>query len=170
MTRFHSVGLCFSALMVSLSTLGLTCVSPRSLAVNSRPPGGYAPVAASTDTIDSTDLDTGVVESESPVPIVEGEGGDFAYQIWQDAQVSDYYLFIWKNESAPLPEVVNTPITESLEEPIVSYNFDSAAEAVNFFTCRYAREQINACLMVMSSVSYDVPEACAFPWVACTEP
>ena len=124
--------------------------------------------------VDSTHLNLRGLESENPIPIVEGEGGNFAYQIWQNSLVSDYYLFIWDSESVPSQEAIrvmgHTIVPATTEEPLVAYNFESAAEAVDFFSCRYARERLESCVMVMSSVSYDVPETCAFPWVDCKEP
>ena len=96
-------------------------------------------------------------QSDSPIQITEGEGGTFVYQIWEDLDLSDYYLCIWEQTHA------------ENEEPSVAYNFDSATEAMNFFTCRYAREKVAACDLFVASISYDVPVTCVFPWVACEE-
>lgn len=171
MTRFHTTGLWFSTLM--LSALGLAIGQGLNTA-NASPTSAFSKASISTDAADSMELNIGGVESESPMPIVEGEGGDFTYQIWQNSQLSDYYLFIWASESVPSQEAIrvmgHTIVPATIEEPLVSYNFESAAEAVDFFTCRYARERLESCVMVMSSVSYDVPETCEFPWVDCKEP
>ena len=172
MTYFHPVGLRIGAFM--LSSLSLVLVSPlatpalQSLASSS-------PKAASViDSNDSSPLNTELVDSDEPVPIAEGEGGDFSYQIWQQAQASEYYLFIWDSETVSSQEAVrvmgHTVMPEVIQEPLVSYNFHSASEATDFFTCRYARERLESCIMLMSAVSYDVPETCAFPWVDCKEP
>lgn len=171
MTRFNTAGLWVGALM--LSSLGLAIAQVPSIA-NASSTSTFSKASISTDAADSIELNMGGIDSESPVPIVEGEGGEFAYQIWQNSQVSDYYLFIWDSESVPSQDAIrvmgHTIVPATIEEPLVSYNFDSAAEAVDFFTCRYARERLESCVMVMSSVSYDVPETCAFPWVDCKEP
>lgn len=94
-------------------------------------------------------------ESDVPFQIEDGEGGAFIYQIWQNLQGSEYYLFIWEEAQS------------ETEEPAASYSFDSAAGAINFFTCRYARERLASCNLLVSSVSYDVPETCVFPWADC---
>lgn len=91
-----------------------------------------------------------------PIQIGEGEGGDYAYQLWQATGSSEYYLFIWERDRA-----------DTDEEPAASYNFDSAEGAVNFFSCRYARENLSTCNALVSSVSYDIPETCVFPWREC---
>ncbi len=93
--------------------------------------------------------------SNVPFQISQGEGGAFIYQIWQNLHGSEYYLFIWEREHS------------SNEAPTASYNFDSATGAMNFFTCRYARERLASCNMLVSSVSYNVPETCVFPWIDC---
>lgn len=172
MARFHPIGLRLGALL--LSSLSLAIVSPSATLALPTVSSSPAKASAVTDPLDSSRLDTGLVDSEEPVPIAQGEGGDFSYQIWQEVQASDYYLFIWDSESVPSQDAVrvmgHTVVSADIESPLVAYNFHSAAEAIDFFTCRYARERLESCVMVMSAVSYDVPETCAFPWVDCKEP
>lgn len=172
MNHFHVAGLHTGVLMLfSLSwamgfpssSLALQTVSESSK------------VTATTNAIGPTSLDLHGMESDDPVAIAQGEGGDFSYQIWQEAQASEYYLFIWGSESVPAQDAVrgleHTIMPASIDKPVVSYNFTSASEAIDFFTCRYARERLASCSMTtMSSISYDVPETCAFPWIACKEP
>ncbi|MEM9449051.1 MAG: hypothetical protein AAGA75_11000 [Cyanobacteria bacterium P01_E01_bin.6] len=96
-------------------------------------------------------------ESDVPFQIEEGEGGRYTYELWQTLHGAEYFLFIWEAAHG------------ETEEPAASYNFASAAEAVNFFTCRYARVRFSSCNLMISSVSYDIPETCVFPWANCTE-
>ena len=172
MTRFHTTGLRIGALL--LSSLGLAIASP-SATLAMRTVASLPTKAASvTNPLDASRLDTGLVDSEEPMPIAQGEGGDFSYQIWQEPQASDYYLFIWDSETVPSQDAVrvmgHTVMPASAEAPLMAYNFHSVAEATDFFACRYAREGLDPCVMVISSVSYDVPETCAFPWVDCKKP
>ncbi|MEB3213865.1 MAG: hypothetical protein VKL39_21130 [Leptolyngbyaceae bacterium] len=97
------------------------------------------------------------IESRVPFQIAEGEGGAYTYEIWQTLRGSEYYLFIWEESH------------DETDEPAASYNFRSATEAMNFFTCRYVRVRIASCNMLLSSISYNVPETCAFPWRSCVE-
>ncbi|MEL6222996.1 MAG: hypothetical protein AAFQ57_08735 [Cyanobacteria bacterium J06626_14] len=100
---------------------------------------------------------TSSIESGVPFQIDEGAGGAFTYEIWQTLRGSEFYLFIWDDAHS------------ETDEPTASYNFRSATEALNFFTCRYARVRIASCNLLISSVSYDIPDTCAFPWAPCTE-
>lgn len=103
----------------------------------------------------SSSEEASTVDSDVPVQISEGEGGRFNFQIWQNLSRDEFYLFIWDLNQG------------DDQEPAASYNFSSAAGAMNFFTCRYAREPLASCNMLVSSVSYDVPETCVFPWANC---
>lgn len=99
--------------------------------------------------------DAFTLHSDAPFQISEGEGGEFNYQIWQNLNRDEYYLFIWDQHH------------DDNDEPAASYNFNSAAAAQSFFTCRYARERLASCNMMVASVSYDIPETCVFPWANC---
>lgn len=173
MIRFHTTGLRIGALL--LSSLGLAIASPSATLAMGTVASFSTKALSVTSPLDTSHLSPGLIDSDEPVPIAQGEGGDFSYQIWQEPQASDYYLFIWDSETVPSQDAVrvmgHTVMPASIEMPLVSYNFHSAAAAIDFFTCRYARERLSFCGMTtMSSVSYDVPATCAFPWVDCKEP
>ena len=140
--------------ILAVSSLSFIMVSqPGTLALDTQTaPEGLSKVAYSPRHSDNTST---TPESDVPFQIEDGEGGAFIYQVWQNLQGSEYYLFIWEAAQA------------ETEEPDASYNFDSAAGAMNFFTCRYARERLASCNLLVSSVSYDVPETCVFPWANC---
>ena len=168
MNHFHVAGLRLGA--IALSSLSLVMVLPSSGLALRNISSAPSKAVSVTDSVGST-LGIRLMDSDDPVAIAQGGGGDFSYQIWQEAQASQYYLFIWDSTSVPAQAAVrvmgHTVMPAAIEEPVVSYNFASAAEAEDFFTCRYARERLDSCVMVMSAVSDDVPESCAFPWVAC---
>jgi hypothetical protein len=111
--------------LLFVSSLSLMLVSQPGSRSATAQPGASVPSDAAR--LSKSLLDTFTIESDAPIQISEGEGGEFNYQVWQNLSREEYYLFIWASNQV------------DGEEPASSYNFNSAAGAVNFYTCRYAR-------------------------------
>ncbi|WP_460206860.1 hypothetical protein [Scytonema sp. NUACC21] len=60
---------------------------------------------------------------------LNGAGGGYSYEIWRTTDNKSYYLKVWEGQSGRQGEPIYT-----------MGNFDSTAEALEYFDCSYVRK------------------------------